>query len=153
MSGIFISYRRSDDSPKYAQDLGRKLSEIFGSGQVFRDITGVEPGEKFADVLRTHLRSSTIMLVVIGRRWLAEPGPAGKPNRLYDPEDWVRIEIEAAMRPDVVLIPILVSGAQLPCVDQLPVELKPLLGCQAFRLDAETHWEADTDRLVHRRRH
>ena len=132
MPGIFISYRRSDDSRKYARDLVEKLRDSFGPDQVFRDITGIPPGEKFAAVLRRHLRSCSVMLVVIGRHWLSEPGRSGGANRLQDPDDWVRLEILAGLRrKSTVVIPVLVSGATLPSKDQLPDALKPLLGNEA----------------------
>jgi hypothetical protein len=149
MPGIFISYRRSDDSLKYARDLAEKLRDAFGPGRVLRDITGIAPGEEFAAVLREHLRSCSVMLVVIGRRWLSEPGRSGGANRLHDPDDWVRIEISAGLhRKGTVVIPVLVAGATLPLDDQLPDPLKPLLKNQAVRLDAETHWEDDIRLLI-----
>jgi hypothetical protein len=149
MPGIFISYRRSDDSLKYARDLAEKLRDAFGPDMVFRDITGIAPGEKFAVVLRERLRWCSVMLVVIGRRWLSEPGRAGQANRLYDPDDWVQLEISAGLRrKGISVIPVLVAGAMLPSDDQLPTHLKPLLGNQAVRLDPDTHWEDDRGLLI-----
>lgn len=45
-----------------------------------------------------------------GPRWLAAKGSRGR--QLDDPQDWVRLEIEAAIKREVRLIPILVEGGR-----------------------------------------
>jgi hypothetical protein len=148
MPGIFICYRRSDDSRKYVRDLAEKLRDAFGPDMVFRD-TGIASGEKYPKVLQKRLQWCSLMLVVIGRRWLSESGPKGQMNRLYDAGDWVRREISAGLRrKGILVIPTLVAGAALPSADQLPAPLKPLLRNQAVCLDPERHWEDDINSLI-----
>ena len=50
-------------------------------------------------------------------------------RRLDDPNDFVRIEIGAALQRDIPVIPILVEGARVPRPDQLPEDIREL----AFR--------------------
>ena len=47
-------------------------------------------------------------------------------RRLDDPGDFVRIEVAAALRAGVRVIPVLVDGAQMPRSHGLPEDLKPL---------------------------
>ena len=50
MAGIFIGYRR-DDSAGHARALFDRLRAHFGAELVFMDVTDIEPGMDFTDVL------------------------------------------------------------------------------------------------------
>ncbi len=52
-------------------------------------------------------------------------------RRLDDPEDIVRLEIEAALTRKVRVIPVLVNGAAMPRSTDLPPGLQDLAGRQA----------------------
>jgi hypothetical protein len=144
---IFISYRRSDDAVGYANQLSTTLRRHFGDDQVFRDITSIPPGADFEVYLHEVLASCKVMLVVIGRRWLAEPGQGGGPNRLFDPGDWVRNELSVALDRGIMLIPVVVAGAEMPAADALPEPLQGLLRRQAQVLD-DRHWDDDIRQLI-----
>lgn len=47
-------------------------------------------------------------------------------RRLNNPQDFVRLEVEAALRRDIPLIPVLVSGATMPRPEDLPASLEGL---------------------------
>ena len=68
-------------------------------------------------------------------------------RRLEDPTDFVRLEVAAAIRRGVVVIPVLVEGASPPSARSLPVELQPLARRQAIELSNE-RWHYDVSRLV-----
>ena len=83
-----------------------------------------------------------MLLAVIGPRWLAAEDDA---RRLDDPQDWVRLEIEAAMKREVRIIPVLVDGARMPSAGELPPSLRGLARRQAVTLSPES---LDTRGLV-----
>ena len=68
-------------------------------------------------------------------------------RRLDDPNDFVRLEIEAALMRDVRIIPILVAGAMMPRADELPVGLAGLVRRQALKL-SPSRFEYDLSRLL-----
>lgn len=67
-------------------------------------------------------------------------------RRLDDANDFVRLEIEAALSRQVRVIPILVEGARMPRADELPASLAGLVRRQALVLDP-SHFAADLGRL------
>ncbi len=73
-----------------------------------------------------------MLLAVIGPHWLAAEGDAGR--RLDDPQDWVRLEIEAALKRGVRVIPVQIDGARMPAAAELPPSLRDLVRRQAVVL-------------------
>ena len=122
--GVFISYRR-DDSAASAGRVYDRLARRLGAENVFFDVDNIPPGVDFVDVLSERVGKCDALVAVIGRDWTSA---AGKDNRrrLDDPNDFVRIEIEAALTRGVRVIPVLVEGAAMPGADELPESLKKL---------------------------
>ena len=141
---VFISYRR-EDSGYPAGWLFDQLADRLGAGRVFKDVDSIEPGDDFADVITVAVQSCTVLLAVIGARWLAAAGPDGR--RLDDPGDFVRLEIEAALTRGVRVIPVLVDGARMPRPDQLPASLAPLARRQAIEV-SHSRFSADLAGLL-----
>ena len=131
MGGIFISYRREDSGP-YAGRLRDALSHHFGADQVFRDIDRINPGERFPRVIEQEVGSCHALLAVIGPRWLSIKDEAGQ-RRLDNPEDYVRLEIAAALGrgDDVLVIPVLLGPTSMPAAADLPKPLAALAECNA----------------------
>jgi hypothetical protein len=147
MSAVFISYRRSG-SKHAAYRLKDKLKQSFGADKVFIDLEDIDAGLPFADVIRDTISRCSVVLVVIGPRWLEMQDMQGS-RRLDAVDDWVRQEIEAAMASDARVIPVLVDGAPELKVDQVPDSLREFAGLQAMRLsEEETYWNFDIDRLI-----
>ena len=142
---IFISYRRQD-SAYPAGWLYDRLAERFGPEQVFKDVDSIELGDDFVETITNAVGSCDILLALIGQEWLDVAGPDGS-RRLDDPDDFVRLEIEAALERKVLLIPILVEGALMPRGDELPPSIAPLVRRQALEL-SPNRFRADTDRLL-----
>jgi hypothetical protein len=72
-------------------------------------------------------------------------------RRLDDPDDFVAIEIAAALARDIRVIPVLVDGARMPKPRELPESLKPLARRQAVEV-RHTHFAKDAEGLVARMR-
>lgn len=138
MAEIFICYRRND-SEGYAGRLHDGLQERFGPRAVFVDVDNLHPGVDFEDVIQRTLLRSSIVLVVIGPRWLDQ--------RLKNEADYVRREIIAALKGKKRVIPILVGDARMPARDRLPPELASLAGKNAVTL-RHAAWRADVSRLI-----
>src|SRR5918996_4493649 len=144
-SRIFISYRR-DDTQGYARALHDELSERFGRDRVFRDIDTLLPGEDFIDAIEKAIGSSRVIVALIGGRWLSSTDPSGK-RRLDKLDDYIRVEIGAALRENLFVIPVLVQGATMPRSDELPEDLARLARRNAFEL-SDSRWEYDVGRLI-----
>jgi TIR domain len=144
-AGIFISYRR-DDSAGFAGRLYDRLASQYGPDRLFMDIDTIRPGHDFAVDIASALSGSAVCVVVIGRRWGSITLPDGR-RRLDDPTDFVRLEVAAAIRGGVTVIPVLVEGAQMPSPASLPEELQALSRRQAIELSSE-RWNYDVGRLV-----
>lgn len=144
---VFVSYRR-DDAAGDAGRLTDYLQRRFGAGQVFLDIDTIEPGADFVKVLQQSLQQTAVMLVVIGPRWTSLQAADGS-RRLDDPADFVRVEVEAALKRDIPVVPVLVQGATLPRREDLPESLAPLVTRQVFSLD-HAEFNDDAARLCNR---
>src|SRR5215475_524756 len=133
MSGrIFISYRR-DTSAGAAGRLADRLVQHFGRNQVFIDVDTIEPGVDFVTTLSDQVAQCSAFVVVIGPGW-ADVRNSGGERRLDDPHDYLRIEVESALKRDIRIIPVLVDGAQMTKFEDLPDPLKPLARRQAFEV-------------------
>lgn len=142
---LFISYRR-DDSGGHVGRLYDALCAHFGRDRLFFDIDHIAPGQDFVDVLEKALAQSSVLLVVIGKRW-AGSGRIGT-RRIDDPGDFVRLEVSRALaRPELRVIPVLLQGARMPSVSALPGDLKDLSRRNAIEL-SDLRWKEDVTRLI-----
>ena len=80
-----------------------RLAEHFGDGQIFKDIDSIELGDDFVEMIHRAVGSCDVLLALIGDRWLTTTDEDGA-RRLDDPNDFVRVEIEAALTRDVRVI-------------------------------------------------
>jgi hypothetical protein len=145
MAEIFLSYRRQDSQSATGR-LADRLEAHFGAQRVFRDHESIVAGEDFAEAIRRAVTSATVLLVIVGPRWLGARTDHGR-RRLDDPHDFVRLEIEMALAADVAVVPVLVEDATMPPADALPASLAEFARCQAVEL-SETRWRYDADQLI-----
>ena len=137
---IFVNYRRDADWG-VAQALYLRLEAEFASGDLFMDVEGhIKPGDDFVEVLNTQVAAADVVLVVIGPRWAdllaAREG-----------DDFVAIEIKAALDQGKRVIPVLVGGAGMPRADTLPEAIRPLARRNAVGLRPE-RFRGDCQGLV-----
>ena len=148
MSRIFLSYRR-DDSAGFAGRLADALETALGADSVFRDVDDIPPGDDFQSAINGHLQTMSVVLVIIGPRWLDARNADGR--RLDEADDFVRMEIVAALASGKPVIPVLVGVATMPGGKDLPPDLIGLARRQAVVL-SDTGWRGDVERLATRLR-
>jgi|GEM_PF-4892470 len=141
---IFINYRRSDTSAE-AQNLHSSLSKIFGKSSVFLDVHDIPAGENWVDALKDSGAAAKVLLVLIGDKWL-EQNEKGK-CRLENPKDWVRKEIETALKQNLVAIPVLFDQVSMPEKDNLPESIRNMTDCNAISIRHDS-FHQDVNRLV-----
>jgi hypothetical protein len=142
---IFISYRR-EECGWLAGRLYDRLTARFGREQIFMDVGGIAPGEDFVKVIEKGVSECEILIAVIGTRWLDIRDEQDRP-RLDNPEDFVRMEISAALKRDITVMPVLVDGVLIPKPIDLSDDLKPLVRRNALQISA-TGFDHDCGRLI-----
>lgn len=144
MVNIFISYRR-DDSAGYAGRLADSLEALVGSGNIFRDVEDINPGDDFVKAIEQNLRRAKVLLIIIGRNWLTAKDDQGV-SRLRNPKDFVRLEIETALRLGHQIIPVLIDDALMPAPEDLPESIAAITYRQAL-VCSDSRWDEDVNRL------
>src|SRR5271157_1479492 len=146
MSGqIFISYRRQE-SRWSARSLRDRLCREFDPKQIFMDIDAIGLGEDFVEAIETTVAKCDVLIAVIGKNWVTSKDDHGN-RRLDNPEDFVRMEIGAALKRKIRVIPVLVDSALMPQSTDLPEDLKPLVRRNAL-LITDTSFDGDCQRLA-----
>jgi len=143
---IFIGYRRGDGAG-WAGRLHADLRTRLGSAsQIFMDVDGIPPGEDFRAYIDGAIGQCDAFVALIGPNWLDARDEHGR-RRLDDPHDFVRLEVAAALRRNIRVIPVLVGGARLPTAEELPEPLGRLVDRHAVSLDNET-WDLGVSKIV-----
>jgi TPR repeat protein len=145
LGGVFICYRR-EDSAGFARLIYDRLTRKLGHESVFFDVDNIPPGLDFVDILSDRVGQCDALIAVIGKNW-ASSTYLDDQRRLHDPNDFVRIEIEAALARKIRVIPILVDGATMPRPDDLPDSLKKLARRQGIEI-SHTRFDSDVERLT-----
>jgi two-component system nitrogen regulation response regulator GlnG len=146
MSQVFISYRR-DDSADVAGRIYDRLVQKYGPDGVFKDVDSIPLGIDFRDHLGDAVGRCQVFLAVIGPQWLRLADPSGG-RRLDDPRDFVRLEIEAALRRSIPVIPVFVGGAGMPGHESLPLTLQALAFRNGIAVRRDPDFHHDMDRLL-----
>jgi hypothetical protein len=123
-----------------------RLVPHFGRDAVFKDVDSIPYGANFARYIEDVIKQCSVVLAVIGPGWADARDAAAHP-RLEDAGDFVRLEIEAALRQQIVVIPVLVQGATMPTPEQLPESLRELSLLNAIPVRRDPDFDADTRRL------
>ena len=147
MSSVFISYRRQTAAGE-ARALFNELVARLGRNAVFMDVDSISLGRDFRSELQKILAACDLMLVLIDKDWTMAKDEGGQ-IRLENAGDFVRMEIEAALKRDIVVTPVLVKGAQMPAAEQLPAEISDLAYRNGFEL-SHGRWESDVREMLRR---
>ena len=143
---VFISYRRGDSADITGRIYDR-LVQHFGKDFIFKDVDSIPLGIDFRQRLESAVGQCSVLLAIIGRGWLEAKMKSGK-RRLDDSRDHLRIEIEAALKREVPVIPVLVQGASIPSEDDLAPSLQSLAYRNSVYVRADPDFHGDMDRLI-----
>jgi hypothetical protein len=142
---VFITYRR-EETAAHAGRLYDAMVARFGEPNVFMDVD-MAPGVDFVERITDAVAACHVLIVVMGPKWATVEDEQGR-ARLADPEDFVRLEVETALRrTEVTPIPVLVAGARMPNREDLPPELRAITRRNALEL-GDQRWRYDVGRLI-----
>lgn len=147
MPKVFVSYRRSD-SQERAHRIADWLVLKYGQENVFLDADTIDIGVPFADVIKQHLRSADVVLIIIGHQWVDEI------ERRYDPSnplhDFVLLEVYGALeitkKRNALIIPVLLERSVNIDVNRLPNMIKSLTQLN-YAYVRGTDFHSDMERL------
>ena len=142
----FLCYRRVD-SENITGRIFDRLESKFGKGHVFKDVNSIPFGADFMTFIGEEIARSQVLIAIIGKEWLDASDGEGN-RRLDDPQDYVKLEIETALKQGIQVIPLLVNGAEMPEADELPKGIKKLAGRNAAWARADPDFHNDMDRLI-----
>ena len=127
---IFLNYRRAD-ADAWADRIYERLVQDFPRDNVFMDIDGNIPvGFPWVDWLDQQVAECDLMLVLIGRNWVAEFDAREAGGQ----RDFVKVEIERALARGIPVVPVRLYDAPEPSPSSLPPTVCPLLDRQAVHL-------------------
>lgn len=119
---IFLSYRREDCGGHAPALVGRiydRLSAHYGESNVFMDVDAIPPGVDFTEHIDQAVEQTNVLLAVVGPEWVSLIH-----ERSQQANDFVRIEVESALKRSIPVIPLLVGNTPMPEESELPESLK-----------------------------
>jgi len=141
MGKIFINYRH-DDAMDSVGFLDYILVHEFSRDFIFKDMQSMKPGDDFEKVISDQIANCDVLLAVIGPKWQESISV-----RQNEPDDFVRLEIKAALTLRKRVIPILVQDAAMPVAADLPSSIRLLASRHAIRLRS-AHFVSDAHKLI-----
>lgn len=144
-SSILLVYRQTDDS-RTVQSIGRiadRLRKRFGSEAIVDGARIMQPGIDMAQTIERAMPRLSAVLVPIGPRWLEGTNGPNNQRPLDNPYDAVRLQVEAALRYRIPIIPLLVGNdTKLPTMQLIP-SLAPMLGYASLPVRDDPDFNAD----------
>ena len=123
-----------------------RLVQKFGRDIIFKDIDSIPLGINFKQYIESVVQQCSVLLVVIHHKWIGESVEPGK-SRINDPNDFVRIEIEPALKREIPVIPLFIEDAVIP-IENLPETLKELAARNGMKVNNDPYFHMDMDRLI-----
>jgi Novel STAND NTPase 1/TIR domain len=147
---VFISYRRLDTGQIAGRVHDRLLREV-PQEEIFFDIDTIPIGVDFKQHISSAVNSSAVLLVLVGEKWLM---PSWKRSLWRfgskQKEDFVQLEIEAALDLGVPIVPLLVDSGAMPHVEDLPNSIVEFVLLNAATIRSGRDFHKDMDRVVER---
>ena len=141
---IVVSYRRSDSA--MAGRIFDRLVQHFGKTNLFIDIDNVPFGVDFRKHIDDALETSDLLVAIIGHNWLGSKD--GNTARIMNAADPVRVELETALRRDLLILPVLLDGASMPDPAELPETIRDLSYRNALEVESGRDFNVHIDRLI-----
>ena len=141
---IFICYRRTDSSDVVGRIYDR-LIVTFQKEHVFKNVDSVPLGVDFRNYIDERVRNCDVLIAIIGTKWLLTLSDEEE----YDStNDFVLLEIEAALKWRIPIVPVLVQGAIMPTSEELPTKMAGLSFMNGIQVRADPDFHRDMDRLI-----
>jgi len=122
------------------------MAPRFGKDSVFIDIDSIPLGVDFLEYINSQLSACDALIAIIGPHWIeAGRGPG---QGVHLKTDFVRIEVEEALKRKVPVIPAFVAGARMPRPNELPKALRPIVSRNATAIDSGVNFRNDVNRLI-----
>jgi hypothetical protein len=121
--------------------------EHFGESALFMDVDDIPLGVDFTRYIDDKVGQCEVLLAVIGRDWLSATDADGN-RRLDLPGDFVRIELESALKRDIPVVPLLVRRASMPKAKELPESIRDFSKRNGMPVRADPDFRTDIDRLI-----
>jgi len=145
VSDVFVSYRRTDSSDVTGR-ISDALRARLGAEHLFKDVESIPLGRDFRAAIAEAVGGCSVLLAVIGREWLRATGEDGG-RRIDDLNDFVHVEIAAALQRGIPVIPVLVENAPMPRAVDLPAPLANLAFRNGIQVRPDPDFHHDIDRL------
>jgi hypothetical protein len=111
------------------------------------DIDSIPFGADYRVRIQEALSRTDVVAIVIGPKWFGEP--RGDKPRIFQTNDPVRLEVAAALKkPELLVTPLLVDGAEMPAEADLPDDIKDLHYRNAAPIDSGRDFNAHVDRFI-----
>jgi formylglycine-generating enzyme required for sulfatase activity len=143
---IFISYRRHD-SNAIAGRIYDRLVNAFSEENIFKDVDSIRKGVDFRKALDEALSQCDVLLALIGNQYAIIKDDTGN-LRLHNPGDFVRLEVETALKRNILVIPAYVLGASPLRESDLPESLKDLVYRNGMLVRDDPDFHNDMNRLI-----
>jgi len=144
MNRVLISYRRSDSLDATGRIYDWLRLHFNRTGMFFRDIDDMPLASDFADVLETAIANCTIVIVIIGSRWLEELHRRQTLGRA----DHLVMEIEIARRLGKTVLPVMLNGTRMPNAEDLPDSLQWLTRIHYHEVHGDSNFPDHMRRLA-----
>jgi hypothetical protein len=141
MPQLFIVYRQAD-SGFITRQIADRLAVTFGASNLMTIAQEAPPNVDLRDDVFRLASESRVVMVIIGQAWAQDP-------RLQNPNDLIRIAIEAALQnPLVRVLPVVVNNAMMPSVQLLPPSIQQVCYRGATSVRDLPYFDQDINGLV-----
>ena len=137
---VFINYRRKTDQLGVKPIYDRLTSE-FGIENVFKDVDNIPLGADFNIAINQAIKECNIFIPIISPYWLSSIQDQAQQI------DFVRIEIETALKQSKTIIPVFIGDNPIPKQQELPPSIANLVMKNAARIRSE-RFESDIEGLI-----
>ena len=144
MRKIFVSYRQKETGWVTGRIVDR-LNPHYGKESIFIDIDNISVGTDFRQRLNEVLQECDLMIAIVGPQWMGSLKITADVER---ENDWVRYEIAEALKRDILVIPTLVDGAEMPKPGDLPDDLKDFAYRHAASMSGGKNFDANVEQLI-----
>lgn len=143
---LFISYRR-EDTDDFAGRMHDYLVKEFGTDNIFKDVDSIRTGDNWKVTLEQSVAQCDVVVTLIGEQWAKCTDKNGK-TRIKSDDDWVRFELEAALRNNRIVLPVLVKGTKPLRIEDLPESLHWLTDIHATEVRGGSQFKDDVARFI-----